>query len=135
MPPHYNLPYSQQLLKANKQLFVQALKALAPTVREDRFWRRLVAEGHRQRVLVALRSLQAQLAWQPGDLLRSIAAPKLVLSGEYDMLTGGATAQRAAQALDTPLITLRGVGHSPLIEAPDRFVAHLVPFISLPHPR
>jgi len=118
-PAAYNLPDRQIALKNDAAFFAAALKPLAPTVPDDDFWTRLVREGHEQGIEATLRNLEALAAWRPGDRLAAIRSPTLVIAGALDPLTGGATAQRAAEALGTPLVTLDGVGHSPNIEAPD----------------
>ena len=120
MPAAYNVPAGQIAIKNDAALFASALKALAPTAPDDDYWKRLVREGHGQRLEAALRNLDALVAWTPGDRLAAIPAPKLVIAGALDPLTGGANAERAAAALGARLVTLDGVGHSPNIEAPDR---------------
>jgi pimeloyl-ACP methyl ester carboxylesterase len=45
-------------------------------------------------------------------------------------MTGGANADRAAEALGTKHVTMQDVGHSPNIEAPQEFVALMLDFIS-----
>lgn len=119
MPAAYNVPAGQMAIKNDPVLFAAALKPLAPTAPDDEYWRRLVREGHGQRIEAALRNLDALLAWAPGDRLGAIPAPKLVIAGALDPLTGGANAERAAAALGAKLVTLDGVGHSPNIESPD----------------
>ncbi len=130
MPHAYNSPEGQRAIKEDKALFGMALKALAPTVPDDAYWQRLVEEGHEQRLDAALRNLPALMDWRPGDRLRETGVPALVICGENDPLTGGANAERAAEALGVSLIVLPGVGHSPNIEAPDRFVELLLEHIS-----
>ncbi len=125
MPAAYDVPAGQVAIKNDVALFATALKPLAPTVPDDDFWKRLVREGHGQRIEAALLNLDALLAWKPGDRLRTIAAPKLVIAGTLDPLTGGANAERAAAALGARLVTLAAVGHSPNIEAPDRVASLL----------
>jgi pimeloyl-ACP methyl ester carboxylesterase len=125
-PAAFNLPERQIALKNDALMFASALKALAPTVPDDDYWRRLVHEGHGQRMQAALLTLDALEAWRPGDRLAAIDAPKLVIAGALDPLTGGPTAVRAAAALGTRLITLDGVGHSPNIEAPERVTELLI---------
>lgn len=125
MPAAYNVPAGQIAIKNDAALFATALRPLAPTVPEDAYWARLVAEGHQQRIEAALRNIDALLAWSPGDRLAAIPAPKLVIAGALDPLTGGANAQRAAVALGAPIEVLEGVGHSPNIESPD-LVARLL---------
>jgi len=122
MPAEANSPERQQMLKANFDLFAMALKALAPTAPDDAFWHRLVAEGHEQRIEAALGAISALATWAPGDTLRSIACPKLVIAGENDILVTQPVAARAAEALGAQLMVIPGVGHSPNIEAPAVFV-------------
>lgn len=118
MPPAANSAERQQMLKANFDMFSMALKALAPTAPDDAFWRRLVTEGHAQRLEAALGAIEGLAAWAPGDSLRAIACPKLVIAGENDILVTPPVATRAAEALGASLTIIPGVGHSPNIEAP-----------------
>jgi pimeloyl-ACP methyl ester carboxylesterase len=94
-------------------------------VPDDDYWKRLVRQGHAQRLAAALGNLDALLAWRPGDGLAAITAPRLVIVGALDPLTGGANAERAAAALGTKLVTLGGVGHSPNVEVPDQVAGRL----------
>ncbi|MDQ4076012.1 MAG: alpha/beta hydrolase [Chloroflexota bacterium] len=130
MPDAYNVPAGQEAIKADKSLFEQALKPLAPTVEEGEFWRRLVDEGFEQRLTAALKNLDALSNWKPGDQLREIGAPTLVISGELDALTGAENAVRAIEALGAEHRVIDKVGHSPNIEAPEAFVGLLVAHIS-----
>jgi len=129
MPEMLNNPTGQEALKANKALFGQALKALAPAAPADAYWQRLVDEGHEQRLVAALRNVPACLNWKPGDRLRESGVPALVIDGAQDILTGGANAERAAAALGARHVVMPDVGHSPNIEAPDAFVALLLEHI------
>lgn len=124
-PAAFNVPERQVALKNDIAFFGTALKALAPTVPDDDYWKRLVREGHGQRLEAALRTLDALEQWKPGDRLASISGPKLVIAGVLDPLVGGPAATRAAAALAARLVTLDGVGHSPNIEVPDRVAALL----------
>jgi pimeloyl-ACP methyl ester carboxylesterase len=130
MPAAYNNPEAQVALKSNKALFAQALKAQAPAAPDNAFWREVVEEGFEQRVEAAVRNLPALVAWKPGDRLKETAVPALVISGTLDPLTGGANAVRAAEALNAQNIVLEGVGHSPNIEIPDRFIELVMENIS-----
>jgi pimeloyl-ACP methyl ester carboxylesterase len=130
MPEAYNVPAGQQAIKADRAMFANALKALAPGVADDEYWQRLVAEGHEQRIEAALRNLPALVAWKPGDKLREAGVPALVIAGDRDPLTGGDNATRAAEALGAGLVSLQGIGHSPNIEAPDEFVRLLLEHVS-----
>ncbi|HUS16717.1 MAG TPA: alpha/beta hydrolase [Chloroflexia bacterium] len=122
MPAAYDVPAAQEALHADPVFLATALKAQAPAVPADAYWERLVADARAQRLAAALRNLPALLAWQPGDRLGETGVPALVVSGELDVFTGGANAERAAAALGARHVVIPGVGHSPIIEAPDVFV-------------
>lgn len=130
MPEAYNVPAAQQALKDNKAIFAQAYKAMMPTLADETFFQQLADEGHEQRIEATMRNLPALVDWRPGDSLRGIPVPTLVVSGAMDVLTGGANAERAAAALGTAQVVMQGVGHSPNIEAPREFVDVLIDFIS-----
>lgn len=125
MPDEVYQPDRQQLLKDNPDFFAQAIKAMAPTAPEDDLWRELVAIGHSQRLSAANGAINALRAWKPGDALRQIGAPALVIGGERDPLVTAETVKRAAEALGVEAQIIAGVGHSANLEAPDRFVALL----------
>jgi pimeloyl-ACP methyl ester carboxylesterase len=116
----------QRLLKVDRALFAVALRAVAPTAPDDAYWRRLIAEGHAQRLAAALGAVTALERWMPGNRLRGIACPKRVIGGERDMLIPPAVVERAAEALGVSPLLLPGVGHSPNVEAPDAVVRLLV---------
>ncbi|HKP54402.1 MAG TPA: alpha/beta hydrolase [Chloroflexia bacterium] len=125
MPAAYNVPAAQIAIKNDRALFEQALKAQAPTVPDDDFWQHLLSEAHEQRIEAALRNLPALLEWKPGDKLKETGVPALVISGQLDVLTGGANADRAAAALGAQHIIIPAVGHSPIVEAPGEFTTLL----------
>lgn len=126
MPLPENAEARQRMLKSDPAMFAQALKAIAPAVPDDDFWRRLVAEGHAQRLAAVLGNLPALAEWRPGDRLRAIVAPALVVAGEHDILITDDVSARVAQALGCRRVVMRGVGHSPNIEAPDEFMELLL---------
>lgn len=130
MPAIFNLPDDQRALKADPELFRQRLKMTAPGAPDDAFWQRLAAEGHEQRLSATLRNLPMLIEWKPGDHLKEIGVPKLVVSGALDLITGGANAERAATALGAAQVVMQDVGHSPNVEAPDALVALLLAHIS-----
>lgn len=130
MPAAYNVPAAQQMLHDDREILAQALKAQMPALTDEALFQQLVDAGYKQRVEASMRNLPALLDWQPGDSLRAIPVPSVVISGALDLFTGGANADRAAEALGTVHVTMQDVGHSPNIEAPDEFVALLIEYIS-----
>jgi len=58
------------------------------------------------------------------DALDSITTPTLVVWGDQDRLIGRPVIERAlARRPDLDLVQLQGVGHVPMMEAPDRYLA------------
>ena len=58
------------------------------------------------------------------SMLHRVAAPPLLIHGDADRLVDPASAEWAAQERpDWDFIMLEGVGHVPMMEVPDRFVA------------
>jgi pimeloyl-ACP methyl ester carboxylesterase len=125
MPAELNQPERQRGLKADPVRFRAAIKAMAPTAPEDALWQRLVEEGHAQRLEAALGNIAGLVAWRPGEALRAIRAPRLVVGGALDPLITPATVVRAAALLGVAPVLLPGVGHSPNLEAPDTLMTLL----------
>jgi pimeloyl-ACP methyl ester carboxylesterase len=130
MPASYAVPERQRQLKDDPAFLAAALRAIVPGAPEDDRWRRLLREGGAQDLEAALGIIPALTDWKPGDRLRAIGVPRVVISGALDAFTGGPNAVRVAQALGCELVTMDGVGHGPMLEAPDRFAqalwAHLI---------
>lgn len=119
LPAALNLPERQHLLKSQPDLFRQAIKAMAPTAAADAYWGRLVDEGYAQRLSAAVAGMAALAEWRPGRGLSAIVAPALVIGGALDPLTTPEVVRGTAAALGVEAVILRGVGHSPNVEAPD----------------
>lgn len=129
MPETPNMADGQRALKADKNYFSQALRYMMPTIKDEVLYQRLVDEGFEQRIEATLSNIPALLNWKPGDKLREIDAPTLVIVGEQDQLTGP-TATRAAQALGARQVVVPGVGHSPNIEVPGEVIGLMLDHIS-----
>jgi pimeloyl-ACP methyl ester carboxylesterase len=120
MPGAYAVPERQRQLKEDPAFLAMALRAIVPGP-DDELWKRLLHDAGEQRLEAALALLPALTEWKPGDAVGAIRVPRVVISGEKDSFTGGPNATRVAQALGCELITMPGVAHGPMIEAPDEF--------------
>lgn len=129
MPEVHARREQQAAVHDDLALYGRLLRSMAPTAELDELWEELVTTGHRQRAVATMRNLDALIGWRPGDGLRQLAMPRIVVDGENDRLCGGETARRAAEVLGCERVQLPGVGHSPNIEAPDavaRIIARVV---------
>lgn len=125
MPASYAQPDRQLQLKEDPGFLAAALRAICPAAPDDDFWRRLVREGQAQRLEAAVALIPALCSWAPGDRVGEIGVHRAVISGALDAFTGGPNAERVASALGAELITLSGIGHGPMIEAPETFARTL----------
>lgn len=65
-----------------------------------------------------------------GEALASLRCPTLVLSGAADFIWGPATGTRLASAIpDASFRIVDDAGHFPPIQAPEQFLAHVLPFL------
>jgi pimeloyl-ACP methyl ester carboxylesterase len=130
MPASYAVPEHQRRLKDDPAFLNASLHAIVP-VAEDDFWKRLVREGGEQDIDAAMALIPALMEWKPGDAVGRIGVPRVVIVGANDLFTGGPNAVRVAQALGCELISMPGVSHGPMLEAPDDFAKilfeHLAP--------
>jgi pimeloyl-ACP methyl ester carboxylesterase len=62
-------------------------------------------------------------AWDVRNELRGLRVPRLVVAGEKDFIPMAASREWVAGHPEARLLVLPGVGHFPLVEAPDRFLA------------
>jgi 3-oxoadipate enol-lactonase len=129
MPEVHARREQQASVHADLALFGRLMRSMAPTAELGELWEQLVLTGHRQRPVATMRNLDALMGWRPGDGLRQLAMPRIVVDGELDRLCGGETARRAAEVLACERVQLPGIGHSPNLEAPDavaRIIARVV---------
>lgn len=123
MPDKWARRDDQARVHADRQLFGRLLAGMARKAPRDQLWDELVVTGHRQRELATMRNLDALLTWRPGDRLRSLTMPRVVVDGELDPLCGGSTAARMAAAMTCERVCMAGISHSPNLEAPEQLAS------------
>ena len=69
--------------------------------------------------------------WRPGDRLRQLTLPVLLMRGELDIMLSETDAQRTLLSIPGAgnLDVLHRVGHGPMVENPQGFVQPLIDFI------
>lgn len=108
------------------RLFPEAWLAGRPDVAEER--RRALAAIEPRHFAAACRTLAAV---DLSDGLAAIANPTLVITGALDAATPPAMGRALAAGIPgARYVELPGIGHSPQIQAPDLFLAHVAPFLA-----
>lgn len=123
MPSKWARHEDQARVHADPQLYARLLAGMAPAAPRDALWDEIVVTGHRQREVATMRNLDALTAWRPGDQVRALSMPRIVVDGDLDPLCGGPTAARAAAAMACERVCMTGIGHSPNLEAPEQLAS------------
>jgi len=119
-----------EAMRADAELLASALASVAPTLDDPAFLAELVDDARLMAPAAWLGHARALSLFNLSGRLGAYAAPVLVVRGGLDRLITGEMARETAAAFPRArLETLEGVGHSPIVEAPDRFVALLSRFI------
>ena len=126
--PEESYPYLE-LFKTNRDLLAQSLAAVMPTVQLE-YFEALVDDAWKMNREAFTENARALDHYDVTAALGEVTAPVLVLHGERDTLITEATARRTAAAFRTARFELWDVGHSPHLEAPERFNALLRDFLA-----
>ena len=126
-----------EALKTDRQLLRQALAALMPTFPLEEpenaiFFEQLV-EDAKQMAPAAFTAIAESLGrWNRFAEAKALTLPTLVIWGDQDPIVTRDATTRTLIAIPgaSNLEVLRGVGHSPMIEAPLALAERLVDFIS-----
>jgi branched-chain amino acid transport system permease protein len=119
-----------EMMRTNPQVLAMALRAVVPTLADEAYFARLVADA----------ALMATPAWignavALGEMdlrgkLGDFNKPVLVIHGGKDVIITAAMAEETRAAFpDARLIELPEIGHSVTVEVPERFVALLREFV------
>lgn len=94
----------------------------------DRYWELLRYPGNREATVIRARTdREAHMAAKARD----IAVPTLILFGSEDRLINATAAQSFAERIaESEVVLLKGIGHLPMEEAPDRTAAAIADFLT-----
>ncbi|MCC7354140.1 MAG: alpha/beta hydrolase [Anaerolineae bacterium] len=115
--------------KEDKQLLIRALRAMAPTVRDEAFFQALVDDAFSQRLQSAMKNGPALMGWNVEKKVSRLPVPTLIVRGELDVVVSQTNVERATHAFaQARLETIPRVGHCLATEAPEQvallFLAH-----------
>lgn len=80
---------------------------------------------------VQLAQIRGLLSWSPGDRIRSLRVPALVVWGERDPFVALEAGERFARSLPgARFVAIPGCGHAPAEECPAALTAAAVPFLA-----
>lgn len=123
--PKINLP---QVGKQSRAQLASSLRSTMPS-RVPPYFDEIVDDAAKMNPKAAQENVRALMRYNTGNL-KSFSAPTLVLRGARDTIITGAMARKTAQAFPNARLELwQDVGHSPQIEAPERFNTLLENFL------
>ena len=126
--PEEHYPYLE-LFKADRDLLAQSLTAVMPTVQLD-YFDDLVNDAWKMNREAFIENARALNNYDVTAALSEVTVPVLVLHGGHDTLVTEEMAQRTAAVFENSRLELWDVGHSPQLEAPERFSALLNHFLA-----
>lgn len=109
-----------EMFKTNRNLLAQSLGATMPTRKPD-YFESIVDDAFKMNAAAFTGNARALEAYDVTSALGLVNSPTLVVHGRRDYLVTEAMARRTAAALRGKLELWEEVGHSPQIEAPERF--------------
>lgn len=126
--PAESYPYLE-LFKTNRDLLAQSLAAVMPMVQLD-YFDDLVSDAWKMNRAAFTENARALANYDVTQALQKVTVPALVLYGERDALISEEMARRTAAVFQRSRLELwPEVGHSPQLEAPERFNALLAEFL------
>jgi len=112
-----------ELYKNNPELLEKSLKAIAPTYKNDKFFKIAVSEALRMNPKCFTENARALEKYDFKEDVKKINIPVFVIWGDKDIILSKEQMEETANSfINGHLIILEGIGHSPILEAPDEIV-------------
>ena len=121
-----------EIMAKEQELRDQALRSVLPTLPPDSpEFAQLLADTAQISAAAYVGVARGLDAWRPGDRLRQLSLPALLMRGELDIMLSEAEAYQTLLSIPGAgnLEILQGVGHGPMVENPQGFVQPLIAFI------
>ena len=118
-----------EAMRQDKAFLAKALAGTVPTLKDSDFFQSLVDEAARMGAPAWIGNAEALSVFDVSARTRSFAKPVLVLWGRSDYIVTEVMARQTAEAYPgAELQILDGVGHSVIVEDPERFLGILARF-------
>ncbi|NOX63617.1 MAG: alpha/beta hydrolase [Chloroflexi bacterium] len=120
-------------LPRDAQMLKRALAASAPSLDpESPRFAQLMEEAAKIDGMALVAIARGLDAWEPGERLRELTLPVLLVRGEKDIMLDEEEAHHTLLSIPgaNHLEVFRSVGHSPMLETPNAFTEALVAFIA-----
>ncbi|MCX8014154.1 MAG: alpha/beta hydrolase [Rectinema sp.] len=120
-----------ELMRTNRAVLEQALRAVVPTLKDEAFFQSLVDDATKMAPHAWIGHAEALSKFDIRGRTRIYEGPVLVLRGTLDpIITQEMAAETAAAYPHSILEVLEGVGHSVIVEQPERFMEILGRFVA-----
>ncbi len=130
--PEEHYPYIE-LYRSNRDFLKRGLAAVVPALKDEAFLEALVDEGSRMAGHAFAGNARALERFDYRSRAGAYAGPVLVVRGQLDVIITEAMAvETAAAYANARLVRLEGIGHSPMVEAPEDFRRLLIDFLDGP---
>jgi pimeloyl-ACP methyl ester carboxylesterase len=121
-----------EIMPREQELREQALRSALPTLSPaSPVFQQLLADTAQISPAAYVGIARGLDAWLPGDRLRQLTLPVLLMRGKLDIMLSDAEAQQTLLSIPGAgnLEILQGVGHGPMVENPPGFAQPLIAFI------
>jgi len=120
-----------EMMRTNRAILEQALKAVVPTLKDERFFKEIVDDAQMMAPPAWIGNAEALSHFDITSKCAAYDGSVLILRGTLDAIITEEMAQRTAYAYkNAELKILEGVGHSVVAEDPALFLAILKDFIA-----
>ncbi len=125
-----------ELMRSNRQILAQALKAVVPSLSDEAWFSRLVDDASKMAAPAWVGNARALASFDVSSRLGAWKAPALVIWGRLDLIITEAMARETAAALPGGRLEIvENVGHSVMVEDPALFKRLLLTYLAAVAPR
>lgn len=118
-----------EMMRTNPAILKSALAAVVPTLQDPEFLDALVADAQLMNPASFIGNAKALTRFDGTELCASYHGPVMVVRGTRDVIITDAMAEATVAAFPgAEFVSLENIGHSPMVEDPAGFLAHVAGF-------